>query len=170
MINIFLKIWNDVLISNLFNFLIMLLLLGWIFNKFKIADMLEDGRKRIEDSITTAKETKENSIKTLFKTQEDGVKIEKEAVEIIEKSLQNAVIVGEKLVEDAKIESDGYSKAVQRTIDTNIKNLKKDITTETAQKALNMAKNHIENELKKDRSLHIKYINESIETLKDLSL
>lgn len=159
-------IWNKILTSNMFNFVLMLVFLGWIIKKFKIAELLEAGRKSIEDKIITAKQEKETAIKTLYETQEQGINIQKEALEIIDKAAKNAVIVGEKLVEDAKQQSETFAKSTQKAIDTNIEKLRSNITNETAQAAINKAKNHIENLLKEDRSLHIKYINESIDELK----
>ena len=74
------------------------------------------------------------------------------------------------MVEDAKKESENYSKNIQKNIDSNIEKLRMNLTNETAQLAINKAKNHIENELKKDRTLHIRYINESIDALKEIDL
>ena len=165
-----LEIWNKILTSNLFNFVLMLILLGWIIDKFKLGDVLEAGRKSIEDKIVSSKQNRINAVKELFETQENGVKVEQEALEIREKSADNAVIVGEKLVEDAKKESENYSKNIQKNIDSNIEKLRMNLTNETAQLAINKAKNHIENELKKDRTLHIRYINESIDALKEIDL
>ena len=48
-----LEIWNKILTSNLFNFVLMLILLGWIIDKFKLGDVLEAGRKSIEDKIVS---------------------------------------------------------------------------------------------------------------------
>ena len=59
---------------------------------------------------------------------------------------------------------------IQKNIDSNIEKLRMNLTNETAQLAINKAKNHIENELKKDRTLHIRYINESIDALKEIDL
>ena len=48
--------------------------------------------------------------------------------------------------------------------------LRLDLTNDTAQKAIDKARNHIEKMLKEDRKLHIKYINESIDQLKGIKL
>lgn len=161
-------IWNKILTSNLFNFVLMLVLLGWLIEKFNISDAIEKGRKNIEEKITNAKKEKENALKMLYETQEHGVNIEQEALEIIDKSAKNAVLVGEKLVEDAEKLAETFSVSTQKAINTNIENAKLNLTNETAQTALEMAKNHIEKLLKEDRSLHIKYINKSIELLKTM--
>ena len=167
MLNTLLEIWNKILSSNLFNFVLMLVLLGWLTEKLNLADAIEKGRKNIEDKILNAKKEKEEALKTLYETQEYGVNVEQESLEIIDKSAKNAVLVGEKLVEDAEKLAETFSVSTQKAINTNIEKLKLNLTNETAQTALNMAKNHIEKLLKEDRSLHIKYINESIDALKE---
>ncbi len=170
MINILLEIWNKILTSNLFNFVLMLVFLGWIIKKCKIADMLENGRKSIEDKIISAKAEKENAIKALYEIQEQGVNVEKEVLDIIEKADKNAIIVGEKLIDDAEKQSETFTKSTQKAIDTNIEKLRLNLTNETAQIVLDKAKNHIEKLLKEDRNLHIKYINESIEALREVNI
>ncbi len=170
MIDTLLNIWNKILTSNLFNFVLMLVLLGWIIDKLDLAQKLEDGRKSIEDKILNAKLNKENAAKVLFETQEKGAEVDKEVFETIEKAEKNAVLVGEKIVEDAKKQSAEYSKNLKAAIDSNIEKLKLNLTAKTAQQAIEMAKNHIEKQLDGNKELHIRYINESIDALKGVDL
>lgn len=166
MIQLLLRIWNDILISNLFNFVLMLLLLGWILKKFNIADKLEAGRKSIEDRITLAKITKENAKQILFDVQERDKEVDREVYETINHSVQNAVIVGERLIKDAEKQAESYDKTTKRAIETNIEKLRMNLTDETAQESIRLAKNHIVKQLDDNRDLHIRYINESIDALK----
>ena len=170
MIETLLEIWNKILTSNLFNFVLMLVLLGWIIEKTNLAQKLEDGRKSIEDKITNAKLNKENASKVLFETQEKGEEIDREIFETIEKAERNAVIVGEKIINDAEKQSAEYGKNIKATIDSNIEKLKLNLTTKTAQQAISMAKKHVEEQLEEKRELHIRYINESIDALKGVDL
>jgi len=163
-------IWNKILTSNLFNFVLMLVLLGWLIDKLKLADTLEAGRKKIEDKILNAKKEKEDALQLLYETQDAGVNVEQEALEIIEKSAKNAVLVGEKLVEDAEKLAETFSVSTQKAIDTNTEKLRLNLTNETANTVINLAKNHIEKLLKEDRNMHIKYINESIDKLNGINL
>lgn len=165
-----LKIWQITLKSNLFNFILMLMFLGWVIKKFNIADVLEQGRKRIENNILNAKFEKESSEKELVKTKAETKNVENEAKNIIKHSEENAVLVGENLIETAEKQSEAYSVTAQKTINDTIKNLRKNITNETAQKAIIVAKDHIEKLLEQDKELHHKYITESIEALKGVEL
>ena len=165
MINTLLEIWNKILTSNLFNFVLMLVFLGWLIDKLNLADVLEKGRKSIEDKILTAKQEHKSAVETLYETQEQGIEVEKEALEIIDKSAKNAVLVGEKLVEDAQKQAQSFSVTTKKAIKTNSEKLRLNLTNETAEASLDLAKKHIQKLLDEDRNLHIKYINESIETL-----
>lgn len=170
MLSTLIEIWNKILLSNLFNFVLMLVLLGWIIKKFNIADALEAGRKSIEEKILNSKEEHQKALQTLYDTQEKGIEVDKEILEIIDKSAKNAVLVGEKLVDDAQKLAETFSVSTQKAINTNTEKLRLNLTNETAQTVLNMAKNHIEKQLKEDRNLHIRYINESIDSLKGVDL
>jgi F0F1-type ATP synthase membrane subunit b/b' len=163
-------IWTQILQSNLFNFVLMICLLGWIIKKFDISAKLEEGRKHIEDRIALSKLEKENAIKTLFETQSDSKNVDKKVFDILERADKNATIVGEKLVQDGEKQAGEFSKNLQKTIKTNAEALKLDLTVKTAQTAIELAKNYIEDELKNDKSLHIKFINESIEALSGVEL
>ena len=169
MIDTLLEIWNKILTSNLFNFVLMLVFLGWIIEKTNMGQKLEEGRKSIEDKITNAKLNKENAAKILFETQEKGAEVDKEVFETIEKAERNAVIVGEKIIAEAEKQSAEYGKNIKATIDSNIEKLKLNLTTKTAQKAISMAKKHVEEQLEGNRELHIKYINESIVNICSIS-
>ena len=164
------SLWHTILTSNLFNFVLMIVLLGWLIEKFDISGAIEKGRKSIEDKILNSKQEHKSALENLYKTQEKGVEVDKEILDIIDKSAQNAVLVGEQLIKDAKRQSEIYAKTTQKAIETNIEKLRLDLTNDTAQKAIERARNHIEKLLKEDRSLHIKYINESIEQMKGIEL
>lgn len=165
-----LHLWNKILLSNLFNFVVMLLLLSWLIKKFNIADKLEQGRKNIEDRILLSKMTKEKAVEELFETQSKTESVDNEVFNILDKADKNAVIVGERLVNDAKKQADEFDKNTKKAVDAGIKSLKLNLTSKTADAAIKIAKKYIEDELKDNKDLHLKYINESIEALNGVEL
>ena len=60
--NTVLHIWDTLVKSNTFNFIVMLLILGWIVKKFAIKDSLEGLKNSVINSIEKAKEEKEKCI------------------------------------------------------------------------------------------------------------
>ncbi len=165
-----LHIWSKILLSNLFNFVVMVCLLGWLIKKFNIAEKLEQGRKNIEDRILVSNIAKENAIQNLFETQAETEKNDEEVFAILDKAEKNAVIVGEKLVEDAEKQASEFDKNTKKAVEANIKSLKINLTSKTADTAIKLAKKHIEAELKDNKDLHIRYINESIDALNGVEL
>ncbi len=161
----FLHIWSKILESNLFNFVLMLVLLNWILQKTNMSDKLEQGRKSIEDKINNSKQAKEAAIKELFELQEKSKEVNKLAHEILEKSNANAIMVGEKIIEDAQKQACEFGKNLDKIVESNQKAVQNSLKEETAQSAVKVAQDYIEDKLENDRSLHIKFINESIEAL-----
>ena len=86
------------------------------------------------------------------------------------KADKNATIVGEKLVDDAKRQAIEFDKALQKTIDGNIKALNLNLSNKTAEASIQLAKKHIEKELENNKDLHMKFINESIDALNGVKL
>lgn len=166
MMDTFIHVWTKILESNLFNFVLMLVLLNYILKKANISDKLEQGRKSIEDKINNSKLAKENAIKELYELQEKSKDVAKETHEILTKSNANAVMVGEKIVEDAKKQACEFGKNLDKIVESNQKAVKNSLTEKTSQTAVKIAQDYIEERLEKDKSLHIKFINESIDALK----
>lgn len=161
----FLHIWSKILESNLFNFVLMLVLLNWILQKTNMSDKLEQGRKSIEDKINNSRIAKENAIKELFELQEKSKEVAKETHEILEKSNANAVMVGKKIIEDAQKQACEFGKNLDKIVESNQKAVQNNLREETAQTAVKVAQDYIEDKLANDRTLHIKFINESIDAL-----
>ena len=164
------EIWNDILQSNLFNFVLMLFVLAWIFKKFNIADKLEQGRKNIEDRIILSNLEKEKSITNLYAAQAETENVSKKVFEILDKSEKNALMTGQKLVDEAVEQSKNIEDTVKKTEESEIKSLNDTLREKTARAAIKLAQNRVETELENNRDLHMKFINESIDALKGVEL
>jgi F0F1-type ATP synthase membrane subunit b/b' len=165
MLQMLVHIWEEILKTNLFNFILMLILLNWIIQKFGISEKLEQGRKSIEDRINNSKLAKENATKELFKLQEKSKEINQQALDILEKSNKNAMIVGQNLVQEAKKQATEFGKNLDKIIESNQKSVQNKLNEKTAKASIEIAKNYIQERLQNDRTLHIKFINESIDEL-----
>lgn len=170
MLETLIKIWNSILQSNLFNFVLMLFLLAWIFKKCNLAEKLEEGRKSIENKILQSKLAKEQALNDLYAVQEKTKEIDDKIFEILEKSNKNAKMVGEKILQNAELSIKNLNDNLKQTIDTNAKALNIKMTNKTIDTILEVTKQHIQKELKSDKTLHFKFINESIDALKGVDL
>ncbi len=159
------EIWAKICESNLFNFIVMILLLAWMVKKFDLGSKIEAGRKKIEQNISESEKAKEESLTKLYKAQEDATKVDEEMFKIFKAAEENAKVMGEKLIAEANSQKDVIKENSKKAIDANIKSVKNDILKETAEEAMKLAEEHIKSELERDPNLHQKYIYESIDAI-----
>ena len=169
MLETFVEIWNLILKSNLFNFVLMLFLLAWIFKKCNLAENLEKGRKSIENKILSSKEAKEKALTDLYEVQSKTKEVDDEIFSILDRADKNAKLVGEKLVKNAEESIQNLNSSLQKIIDTNAKTLNLKLTNKTVNTVIAITKQHIQKELESDKSLHMKFINDSIDALKGVN-
>ena len=159
------EIWKQICESNLFNFVVMVLLLAWLVKKFDLGAKIEAGRKRIESTIAESETVKEENLKKLYEVQEASTKIDEEMLKVFNSAEEKARFVGEKLLEEGKIQAESIKENSKKTIDANVKTVKNEIIKETAQEAMKLAEQHIKSTLESDPNLHQKFIWESIDAI-----
>ena len=155
------EIWKQICESNLFNFVVMVLLLAWLVKKFDLGTKIEAGRKKIESNIAESETAKEENLKKLYEVQEASTKIDEEMLKVFNSAEEKARFVGEKLLEEGKIQAESIKENSKKTIDANVKTVK----NETAQEAMKLAEQHIKSTLESDPNLHQKFIWESIDAI-----
>ncbi len=159
------EIWKQICESNLFNFVVMVLLLAWLVKKFDLGAKIEAGRKKIESNIAESETVKEENLKKLYEVQEASTKIDEEMLKVFNSAEEKARFVGEKLLEEGKIQAESIKENSKKTIDANVKTVKNEIIKETAQEAMKLAEQHIKSTLESDPNLHQKFIWESIDAI-----
>ena len=159
------EIWKQICESNLFNFVVMVLLLAWLVKKFDLGAKIEAGRKKIESNIAESETVKEENLKKLYEVQEASTKIDEEMLKVFSSAEEKARFVGEKLLEEGKIQAESIKENSKKTIDANVKTVKNEIIKETAEEAMKLAEQHIKSTLESDPNLHQKFIWESIDAI-----
>lgn len=159
------EIWKQICESNLFNFVVMVLLLSWLVKKFDIGSKIETGRKRIETTIADSENLKEENLKKLYEAQDSSTKIDEKMLKIFKSAEDKARFVGEKLLDEGKIQTETIKENCKKAIEANVKTVKNEIVKETAEEAMKLAEEHIKSELERDSNLHQKYIYESIDAI-----
>ena len=159
------EIWKQICESNLFNFVVMVLLLAWLVKKFDLGAKIEAGRKRIESTIAESETAKEENLKKLYEVQDSSIKIDEEMLKVFNTAEEKARFVGEKLLEEGKSQTEAKKENSKKAIDANIKTVKNEIVKETAEEAMKLAEEHIKSTLEKDPNLHQKFIWESIDAI-----
>ena len=159
------QIWNFIVTSNFFNFVVMVLILAWIVKKTNLAAALENVKNNIKNTIAKAEEEKASGEKELLAAQKSVENLESEiktridsAEKQAEKIVQNIALETEKKVENIK-------NNIERALTAEEKTISARLSKKTASASSELAKRHIKSVLDAHPELHEKYINQSIEEL-----
>lgn len=151
--------------TNLFNFVIFLSILIFLFKKIDVVGMLENMKNAVIENIEASKTSKSESETHLKEIQEKVSHIEEEIDGIIKKSEQNAKLVGEKIIQDANHTVESIKDNSKKLVENKSALLKNDILKRASEASIEVARNHIVNELNNNYDLHQKLIDESLEAL-----
>lgn len=151
--------------TNLFNFVIFLSILIFLFKKIDVVGMLDNMKNVVIENIESSKTSKSDSEIHLKEIEEKVSHIEEEIDEIIKKSEQNAKLVGEKIIQDANHTVESIKDNSKKLVENKSALLKNDILRRASEASIEVARNHIVNELNNNYDLHQKLIDESLEAL-----
>lgn len=155
--------------TNLFNFVIFLSIIIFLVKKINISAKLEDSQNTIKETIDNSEETKVESEKRLNSIEASIANIEEEINTILQKSEENAKLVGEKILQDAEKTALTIQENTSKSIQNSQTLLKNELLKRASLASIEVAKNHIINELSWNQELHDKLINESIEALEGVN-
>lgn len=164
------EIFNFIGRTNLFNFAIFLGIIIWICNKIDVAGKLEIAKNNVANTIEESKTAKVESETELKKVEDSFAHVADEVNKIIAKSEDNAKLVGDKILEDAQKNISSIKDNAKKSIENKSQLVKNDILMRASNASIEVAKNHIINELKNNSSLHDKLIDDSIKALDDINL
>lgn len=160
--NTILDIWNLIVHSNTFNFIVMLLILGWLVQKFKVTESLDVLKNNIIDSIEKAKQEKIDAQKVLSSAQDEVKNLDSEIKSRLSQAEEHAKSVAQRIIDDTENKVKQIEDNIERVVEAEEKTISSRLTGKTAKASIELAKNHITNLLKQHPELHDKYINDSI--------
>lgn len=156
--------------TNLFNFIIFASIIAYLFIKLDVIGILGKGSMLVEEKIDNSKTAKEES-ETHLQTIEERVEhIGEEIEEILTQTKNNAELVGGQIIADADKSAENIKSNTLKLIDNKTGVLKNDIMRRASLASVEVAKEHIINELNNNSELHNKLIDESIETINGAEL
>lgn len=159
------EIWNKIVESNTFNFIIFLLIFVWICKKCKISSMIETMQKRVISLIEDAKQAKEKSIDELKNTQNFVANVENEVEEILSTAEQNAERLGQKILKDAEIQVSSILANTDKVVESEGQKIISSLSKKTTIASIEVAKKHIIDTLNERPHYHADFINDSIDEL-----
>ena len=156
--------------TNLFNFVIFLAIIIFVCKKIKVTGKLEAAKKDVVNNIENSKTAKSDSESTLKAIEESVAHIEEEIDEIIKKAEENARMVGGKILEDAEKSVENIKYNSKKTADARAGLIRNDIMRRASAASVDVAKNHIINELRNNPELHNKLIDESVDAINGVKI
>jgi len=151
--------------SNLFNFVIFAAVIIWVCKIIDVNGKLESAKNNVKENIDSSESAKNESEIYLKGIEETLAHIENEIDGIIKESEENAERVGEKILEDAQRTITGIKENSSKAVENKTALLKNDILRRASEASIEVAKNHIINELNNNNDLHNRLIDESIEAV-----
>ncbi len=163
--NTVINIWDTIVKSNTFNFLVMLAILYWIVKKFDIQGNLENFKNSITNSIKKADVEKELAGKTLLSAEKSVANLDFEISQKLKNAKKQAETLVKSIEEQTENKVNQLEKNIEKVIETEEKKISSKLTSKTATTSALLAKNHIISVLKAHPELHERFINQSIQEL-----
>lgn len=166
----FIEIWNFLVKSNTFNFVIMIVLLGWLVKKASLGSLMEKLKNDVINTIEKSKQEKETAIIDLTKAKKAVENLDTEISTRLESAAKHAEDVSKGILEDAEAKVKNITENIKKAVETEEKTISSKLTSKTVKASVELAKKHIKEVLKNNPELHEKYINESIEDLDRITI
>ena len=161
------EFWDIIVKTNTFNFAILMIIFAVIFVKLNVPQILENIKNDIASTINNALSEKDLAEKELRK----ATKLVKNTDNEVEEKLNIAKTNAKTLVNDINRTTNEQIKHIEnniaRVIDSEEKKVSSELSIKTINSAIQLAKETIINNLKKDKNLHTKLLDKSIEELRN---
>ena len=161
------SVLDYILRTNLFNFIIFAGIIIFLIKKLDVKGSLEKGVEAVKESVEASEAAKKDSEEKLLTIDDKVSNIKNEIEEIISKSVENANTVGKQIIADANKTADNISENSKKLVENKTELLKNDILKRVSLASVEVAKNHIINELNNNYDLHLKLIDESVDAIKN---
>lgn len=162
--------WNLILESNLINFIVVFVIMAYIIKKINVGDKIENVRKTIKSYVDESSNEKAAAEKELSQIQ---AKIEhlQDDIKDIEATAQNNIKGFEnKIQEEIYEKKKDIDKNAERILNLETKNFKDKLSSVLSEASINLARKNAIEQLKNNRELHNKYINEALEGIDKINL
>ena len=151
--------------TNLFNFVIFLSIIIFLIKKIDVTSKLEKEQETVKDTIVESETAKVNSEERLVSIEDSLANIQDEIDEIIDKSEENAKLIGERILQDAQKAAVLIKENADKALENSRVIVKNELLRRASLASMEVARNHIINELSWNQGLHDKLIDESLDAL-----
>ena len=159
------EIWNTIVQTNTFNFIIFVILFAIIFKYAKVGSLITSMQAKVKQYVDDSEHAKEASAQELVKAEQKAANVETEIAEIVENADLNATRLGRKILADANIQSENILSNAEKLNDSNGKKIISELSQQAALVSVELAKRHIIGVLDKKPQYHAKFVEDSIKEL-----
>lgn len=156
------EIWNIIVQSNTFNFIIFVIILAIIIKATKVSSLIEKMQLKIKQFVDDSAEAKQKSVRELKKAEEQALLTGSEVKNILGDADLQAMRMSRKIMADAHIQAENIVFNADKINDANGKKIISNLTVSTALASVELAKSHIISTLRKKPQYHAKFIEDSI--------
>lgn len=161
----FSHIWNLIVESNTFNFIIFVVCFALIFKKINLAGMIGSLQEKIVKVLNEVEKDKNEALEKLASAEKEVENLGSELETILNEAKNSAEVIGKKILSEAEKQLQNIEQNAKKVIDAEEKMIISSLTKDTSKASVAAAKNHIQNVLTQTPTLHEKYIDECIEEL-----
>ncbi|MDD3594475.1 MAG: hypothetical protein PHX18_07605 [Candidatus Gastranaerophilales bacterium] len=162
--------WSNILNSNAFNFILMVLVFVWIWKAAKAGEKIETAKQDVHNNINHSDELKENAKQELHKTQKSLENLEEELKEIINAAKQTIESFEAKTKEELESLIDNAKKTSDKRIVNEENQTNSRLVKYIGEKSLTAAKKQITSTLSDNKELHRKFISQVIDNIDGLEI
>lgn len=159
--------WNNIVHSNMFNFVILAVVLYFLLKdkvKNAVTLLTEKTIKTVNDSVSD----KENALKVLEETKLDYEKTPQETAEIRAIAQNTLNSLEKKAKEDTEKAKQILCENATKSVESEVAKINSTLTKKTAEKSVNSALDDIRSRLEQDAGLHDRLIENAIEELEKI--
>ncbi len=159
------NLWDIILLSNTFNFIVLAVILAVIMRNLKFGDKLNSLKNDVINKFEDSKNTKAKAEKDLAGARDKVKNVDTEISERIELAKSQAKNVSDSIKEAANRRVHQISDNVNKVISAEEKAMRTALNDEVAQASIDMATDYIRRRLSENPKLHQKYIDDGINEL-----
>ncbi len=164
------EIWNLILESNTFNFVVLVIILAVILHKMNFLSVLENLKENIINRIEMSKSEREKADRELVTAKNAVANLDNEIKESVELTKKNIDAAVKSTLEAAERQAENILGNVKNVVENEEKQVSSKILKSTEVQAVQSAKEKIIARLKANPELHNKYIDEAIQDIEKAAL
>ena len=164
------EIWQYIIQTNTLNFLIVLAIVLFIASKLDIKTKLEKVRCEIQVFVDESSKEKENSLKALDNINQKIKHLPEEIADIKQTAENNVKGIEQRINSEIQEKMSDIENNAKRILGLETKKFKSKLSGILSQASIDLARKNAEEQLKNNRELHNKYINDAINEIDRINL